>query len=246
MPASTVVHTHSDSKDTSVFEPTAISLADSKPPLESGDRLTRVEFERRYEARPDIKKAELIEGVVYVASPVRVQTHGEPHSHILTWLGVYCARTPGVRLADNTTVRMDPDNEVQPDVCVWVDRKQNSRAKVSEDDYLEGAPEFVAEVAATSASYDLHDKLHIYRRNGVQEYLVLLVYEQRAVWYAWEEAEYHPLQPNEQGILCSRVFPGLHFQPSLFWSGDLSGLLTVLHQGLQTPEHSAFVNRLRS
>ena len=46
----------------------------SKPPrilpLEHGDHLTREEFERRYEAMPHVRKAELIEGVVYMPSPV--------------------------------------------------------------------------------------------------------------------------------------------------------------------------------
>ena len=64
------------------------------PPLESGDRLTRPEFERRYAAAPHIKKAELIEGIVYVASPLRHKQHGKPHSRVLTWLGVYQTMTP--------------------------------------------------------------------------------------------------------------------------------------------------------
>ncbi len=65
-------------------------------PLEPGDRLTRAEFERRYAAMPLVKKAELIEGVVYMPSPVRVQRHGHPHLHLGTWLGVYESGTPGV------------------------------------------------------------------------------------------------------------------------------------------------------
>src|SRR5687767_3807380 len=63
----------------------------SKPPLNSGDHLSRAEFERRYQAHPEIKKAELIEGVVYLPSPVRHDQHGHPHFNIITWLGLYCA-----------------------------------------------------------------------------------------------------------------------------------------------------------
>src|SRR5262249_31752394 len=85
------------------------------PPLNSGDRLSRAEFERRYHAHPEIKRAELVEGVVYVASPVRYSQHGEPHSDIITWLGTYRAATPGVRGGDNTTMRLDFENEIQPD-----------------------------------------------------------------------------------------------------------------------------------
>lgn len=99
-----------------------VTMAGVFPPLESGDRLTRAEFERRYRLHPEIKKAELIEGVVYVASPLRVKQHGEPHSHIITWLGVYLAATPGLRMADSSTYRLDEENEVQPDVSVWIEQ----------------------------------------------------------------------------------------------------------------------------
>lgn len=54
------------------------------PPLENGDRLNRFEFERRYEAMPQVKKAELIEGIVYMPAALRFKSHGQPHSRILT------------------------------------------------------------------------------------------------------------------------------------------------------------------
>lgn len=148
-------------------------LAPVAPPLlENGDHLSRCEFERRYLARPDIKKAELIERMVYIPSPVRAKSHAEPHARILTWLGVYCASTPQVQLGDNATVRLDLDNEPQPDALLRLQATAGGRSSVSEDDYVEGAPELIVEVASSSASYDLHDKLQVYRRNGVQEYIV--------------------------------------------------------------------------
>ena len=146
--------------------------------LENGDRLTRVEFERRYQAMADTKKAELIEGVVYVASPVRITKHANPHGKMITWLGVYEAATPGVMLGDNPTVRLDFDNEPQPDAILRIDQQKGGQSGISDDDYVEGAPELIVEIAASSASYDLHDKLRAYRRNGVKEYLVWLVQEQ--------------------------------------------------------------------
>jgi Uma2 family endonuclease len=219
-------------------------LIAQQPPLESGDRLTRAQFERRYSARPDIKKAELIEGVVYVASPVRVRQHGLPHLFTNTWIGVYCAATPGVLASDNSTLRLDEDNEPQPDVALWIDPQAGGRARITEDDYLEGAPELIVEIAASTAAYDLHDKRHAYRRNGVQEYLVMLPYEQQTIWYCWQEGQYIELLPDDQGIIRSQVFPGLWFHPARFWAGDLAGVLAVLQQGLQTPEHAVFVEQL--
>ena len=210
------------------------------PMLENGDRLTRAEFERRYIAHPEIKKAELIQGVVYVASPVRVRQHGAPHSDIITWIGLYRASTPGVHVADNSTFRLDLENEPQPDVSIWI---EGGNAFVDQDDYLQGAPEFLIEVAGSSASIDLHAKLTAYRSAGVREYLVLLTHERTVRWHLLQAGENAQLIPDEQGILRSQVLPGLHLDPVRFWAGDLAGVLEVLHQGLATPEHEAFVAR---
>ncbi|MEQ8957793.1 MAG: Uma2 family endonuclease, partial [Coleofasciculus sp. C2-GNP5-27] len=126
----------------------SISPTVSPPPLESGDRLTRIEFERRYQQMPENKKAELIEGVVYVASPVRANRHGKPHAQIIGWLLVYESETPGAYLADNTTVRLDADNEPQPDALLRIEPEVGGNSRITEDDYIEGAPELVVEVAA--------------------------------------------------------------------------------------------------
>ncbi|WP_017718317.1 Uma2 family endonuclease [Kamptonema formosum] len=216
------------------------------PPLENGDRLTRYEFERRYQAMPHIKKAELIEGVVHMASPLRFEPHAEPHARVITWLGVYTAGTPGVRLGDNATVRLDVDNEPQPDALLRLEPSAGGQSRISDDGYVEGAPEFIAEVAASSASYDVGDKLTAYRRNGVREYLVWRVYDSRVDWYKLTEGEYIPLQPDEAGVLRSEIFPGLWLRVPALLAGDLAAVLAVLQQGLATPAHAAFVESLRS
>ena len=212
------------------------------PPLENGDRLTRVEFERRYRTMPEVKKAELVEGVVYVASPVRATNHGRPHAAIIGWLLVYKAATPGVDIEDNATVRLDSDNEPQPDALLRIE--SGGKSVISEDDYIEGAPELIAEVAASSASYDLNDKLNAYRRNGVQEYLVWQMYENRLDWYRLREGRYVDLEPDREGILRSEVFPGLWLSVSALQMGDLAEVLAVLQRGLATVEHQAFMESL--
>jgi Uma2 family endonuclease len=212
------------------------------PPLEGGDRLSRDEFGRRYQASRHIKKAELIEGVVYVASRVRARSHGEPHGLIITWLGVYKAITPGVGLGDNATVRLDADNEPQPDGLLRIE--VGGQSHITEDDYIEGAPELVAEVAASSASYDLHDKKEAYRRNGVQEYLVWQVFEQKLDWYRLQDREYVLLEPDEAGIARSQVFPGLWLAVSALIEGDMVKVLAVLQDGLNSPKHTNFVQNL--
>lgn len=222
----------------------SVSPSTKVPPLESGDRLTRYEFERRYQAMPYIKKAELIEGVVYVASPVRANRHGRPHSEIVGWLLVYRAATPGVYLADNTTVRLDADNEPQPDALLRIEPEVGGNSRISEDDYVEGAPELIAEIAASSASYDLNAKLNVYRRNEVKEYMVWQIYENRLDWFSLQEGRYVPLEPDAAGIIRSQVFPGLWLSVNALLQGNLAEVLAVLQQGLQTAEHQAFVERL--
>jgi len=213
------------------------------PPLNPGDRLSRIEFERRYEAHPEIKKAELIEGVVYMPSPVHLQQHGQPHSNIVTWLGVYCAATPGTMTADNTTVRLDFENEVQPDALLRLEAAQGGRSRITDDDYLDGPPELIVEIAASSAAYDLHVKRRVYQRSGVPEYLAVQMYEQRVDWFALREGVYQPLLPDAAGVLRSEVFPGLWLQPAALFLGDLARMLAVLQEGLASPEHAAFVAR---
>ncbi|MBH8577800.1 Uma2 family endonuclease [Nostocaceae cyanobacterium CENA369] len=211
------------------------------PPLENGDRLTRDQFERRYRAMPNVKKAELIEGVVYVASPLRFESHAEPHSFVITWLGVYYAATSGVRLGDNATVRLDLDNEPQPDALLRIDLGQST---ISDDDYIEGAPELVVEIAASSAAYDLHNKLKVYRRNGVQEYIIWTTYENQVTWFRLKGQEYITLKPDADGVIKSEIFPGLWLASNALLAGNLAKVLAVLQEGLNTPEHTDFIHRL--
>src|SRR3954452_8103714 len=208
------------------------------PPLENGDRLTRAEFERRYEAMPDLKKAELIEGEVYVGPPVRHRQHGKPHSQLNGWLAVYVAESPGVEAGDNGSIRLDLDNVPQPDAYLMIEPERGGQARISEDDYIEGAPELVAEIAASSVSYDLGNKLHAYRRNGVKEYIVWRVQDGEIDWFVLREGQYQPLAPGPDGVLRSEAFPGLWLDPTALLRGDLAASLATLREGLGSPEHA--------
>ena len=216
------------------------------PPLNPGDTLSRAEFERRYQAHPEIKLAELIEGVVHVSSPTRFEQHGRPHHDLVTWPGVYRAATPGVLAGNNATVRLDFENEVQPDGLLRLEPALGGRCRITDDDYLEGPPELIVEIAASSAAYDMHAKHRVYARTGVQEYIVAQMYEQRIDWFILREGVYEVLAPGEDGLLRSERFPGLWLQPAAFWAGDLAALLAVLHQGLTSPEHAEFVAQLQA
>lgn len=231
--------------------PTLTSVPDgtpseSIPPLKPGDRLTRSEFERRYRAMPDLTKAELLEGVVYMPSPVSVLRHGQPHFRLITWLGVYEAETPGLIGGDNSTVRLDLDNEPQPDAILLIDPARGGQARISADDFVEGAPELAAEIAASSVSYDLNVKLQVYRRSGVREYVVWRTLDQELDWFVPRDGQFDRLKPDAAGVYRSEVFPGLWLDAPALLRGDLNQVLTALRQGLASPEHAAFVARLQN
>ncbi len=211
------------------------------PALENGDRLTQAEFERRYGAMPHLKKAELIEGIVYMASPLRITQHGNPHARIITWLGTYWSATPGIELGDNATVRLDADNEPQPDALLRIE--VGGQSKISEDGYVSGAPELIAEVAASNVSIDMHDKLKVYRRNQVQEYIIWRVQDGDLDWFRLAEGKYIPLPPDESGIIKSEVFPGLWLDKQALLEGNLAKVIEIVQQGLTTVEHQDFIKQ---
>jgi Uma2 family endonuclease len=207
------------------------------PPLESGDRLTRDEFERRYTAMPRLKNAELIDGVVFVGSPVS-DPHSTAHSQIINWLATYAAHTPGVRCGDNASVRLDMANVLQPDALLRI--ASGGQSKVDEDKYVNGGPELIAEVALTSASRDLHSKLSVYCRHGVREYIVWRVLDGDLDWFRLVGSEYERQSPDAQGIFRCQVFPGLWLDKPALLRGDMAAVLALLSQGLASPEHAEF------
>ena len=191
--------------------------------LESGDHLTREEFHQRYSGRPDIKKAELVEGVVYVASPVRFDRHAQPHGFVMAWLGAYVASEPGLLFGDNATVFLDERNEVQPDAFLW--RPEPGGPRLTEDGYVDGAPQLVVEIAASSVSYDLHDKLEAYRRTDVLEYVVWRTLDRAIDWFRLRRGQYIRIEPDGNGLIESEQFPGLRLDVASMLAGDLAAVL---------------------
>lgn len=214
------------------------------PILENGDRLTRAEFERRYEAMPEEVKAELIEGVVYMASPVRITRHAKPHSRIMWWLGSYIVSTEAVDFADNATVRLDLDNEPQPDAVLYIKEEFGGNSYISTDDYLEGSPEMVVEISSSTVSYDSNEKKKVYRRNGVQEYIIWRVNDGEIDWFAWEDGEYTKLEADKNGVIESRLFGGLRLNVNAILTDDLARVLSELQKGSKSKKHKDFVKSL--
>jgi len=195
--------------------------------LESGDRLTRTEFHRRYCARPDLKRAELLNGVVYVSSPVSAQ-HGEPDNIAGMWLGVYAARVPDLCVLNNATLMLSDTSEVQPDVMLFREQGASGGAQVRDDGYVWGIPQLVLEIAVSSASYDLHDKLRVYEQAGVPEYVVWRVIDQAIDWFRLESGAYARVAPDTDGIIESTEFPGLRLSVYAMLAGNRAAVLAAL------------------
>ena len=211
------------------------------PELHNGDRMSREEFHRIYSQMPEDFTAELVEGIVYVASPLK-RRHGKPHLYLGSVFALYEASTPGVDASDNTTLLLGEEGEPQPDLYLRILPQFGGQSGTSEDDYVEGAPELIAEVAYSTHSIDLHAKRRDYKRYGVVEYLVANVRDRRLVWIDLKADKEIPV--DQDGIVRVRTFPGLWIDGAALFRNDHSRLMKVLQQGLVSSEHSEFVRRL--
>jgi Uma2 family endonuclease len=212
--------------------------------LQNGDRLSRDEFERRYHLMPNVKKAELIDGVVHMPSPVSFRYHSEPDTHFSYFLMHYKTHTPGTFTGGNVTVRLDMENEPQPDEVLFIDPDCGGTIVIDADGYLEGAPDLVAEISGSSVSFDLGNKLDVYRRNGVREYVVWRVFDEAIDWFVLREGKFEIHKPNAAGVVESVAFPGLRLDSKAMLAGDMKAVLATLNAGLASPAHAEFAARL--
>lgn len=219
----------------------------SKPAvrLHNGDHMDQPTFHALYEHTPDGFKAELIGGIVYVASPT-TSRHGYPHGAAVHWLYTYYAQTPGVRPFDNTTNVLTEDSEPQPDACLTVLPECGGQTTIDGDGNLVGAAELVVEVAYSSVAIDLHAKRADYEAAGVREYFVALVEPQQVVRFVRRGSRLVERPADGDGILRSAAFPGLWLDPAGLFADNIHLLDAGVREGLATPEHAAFVAKLEA
>jgi len=216
-------------------------------PLEAGDHLTATEFIRRYSREDAPPRAELINGVVRLMLPITFGYHANPHANLISWLGFYTAMTPGVLPGAPSSMRLDEDNVPEPDAMLRIPAHAGGLSRIAPGEYVEGAPELVAEIAGTSASFDLHDKLDVYRRHGVREYVVWRVRDKAIDWFVLREGRYVALAPDADGTLKGETFPGLWFDGPALIDGDLGAVMKTVQLGVAaTPGHADFVQRLNA
>jgi Uma2 family endonuclease len=212
------------------------------PPLRHGDRLDAEEFFRRYSAMPEVKKAELINGVVYMGSPVRARQHGRPDDTLAALIVPYAAATPGIDSCSNSTVFLGDADQPQPDRLLR--RFRGGPCSEDERGYLEGPPELVAEISASSLEDDLGPRFEMYRQVGVSEYLLWAVEENVVYWWRLRDGAYEALSTDDEGVIRSEVFPGLWLDTRALLTHDRAGVMRTLQLGLASPEHADFVRLL--
>jgi Uma2 family endonuclease len=200
------------------------------PLLRNGDRLTRDEFLRRWEQMPDLKRAELIDGIVYMPSPVS-DFHDEFHSRSACWLVQYATLTPGCRFGIAGTWLMAPDSAPQPDLTLRIRPESGGQSRL-EGIYAAGAPELALEISHTTSARDKGAKLRLYERSGVREYITIQPEPRQIIWRVLVDAKYQDIAPDPDGLYRSRVFPGLWLEPAALWSGDLPALAATVQKGV--------------
>ena len=215
------------------------------PPLENGDCMDQKTFHARYEAMPEDVRAELIGGIVYMASPQKLP-HGRTNKNVGRLLDAYEDATEGTESLAGITDILGPDSEPEPDDCLRILPEYGGQSSEDDDGYLIGAPELIVETASTTESRDLHQKRADYEKSGVREYVVVALRSKVVVWFVLEDGKFEERQPDADGLYRSRVFPGLWIDPEALLRGDRKRLLAVLKQGLASKEHAAFAAKLVS
>jgi hypothetical protein len=213
------------------------------PPLVAGQHLDQPTFHERYEAMPPETRAELVDGVVYMPSPMR-HDHGQESRVVAGWLDNYQRLTPGVDGGDGSTLKLDLRGEPQADHHLRIPAEVDGQSHIDAEGYVVGAPEFVAEISRSTRSFDLNAKKADYRRAGVLEYLVIELDPNRIHWFVRRGDRFEELRPGPDGIYRSEVFPGLWLDPRALFAQDRGRLYRMLRQGIRSPEHAEFAARM--
>jgi Uma2 family endonuclease len=218
------------------------SVADPPRVLVEGQRLDQPTFHALYEAMPPGTRAELINGVVLMPSPVG-PAHGRAQVPAIAWLSYYVESTPGVEAMDNASTALGLKSEPQPDALLRILPEYGGRTR-TERRFVHGVPELLVEIAHASRFTDLGPKFEDYERVGVLEYVVRTIEPDEVYWFVLRRGRFVDLLPGPDRIYRSEVFPGLWLDPAALLAGDTRRLRAVLDLGCATAEHAAFVAQL--
>jgi Uma2 family endonuclease len=211
--------------------------------LRDGERLDQKTFHERYEATPEHVRAELIGGIVYIASPQKTP-HSRGARFVTRWLDEYGEATPGTECLPGVTNILGAESEPEPDHCLLVLPDFGGQTWENDRGYLAGSPELIVETSWATEARDLHQKKDDYEKAQVREYVVVALRSQKVFWFGRRGGKFAAMRPGRDGILRSRAFPGLWLDPTALLQNDRARLLAVLREGLASAEHAAFVAKI--
>jgi hypothetical protein len=214
------------------------------PPLADGQLVSLEEFEQRFDATPDLKHAELLDGVAYLRHDGRAFA-GSCRAALIGWLGVYSASTRFLLPGAHGHVALDDRNELQPDAILAVRPEAGGTVVLDATGVVRSAPDFAADVFTTTNATLLPKRIAAHERGGTLEYLVWYAEHKCVDWLVRERGEFVAMNPDPaDGLLKSVAFPGLWLDATALLNGDLDTVLAALQRGLASAEHKAFVSQL--
>jgi Uma2 family endonuclease len=204
--------------------------------------MEQAEFHTFYEQMPESFRAELIDGTVFVSMPLG-KLHAKGHVLMSAIMAAYAGYTPGVEALSDATLILGKDDEVQPDLLLRVLPTLGGKSADAYDQFIQGSPELVCEVAYSSRAIDLHLKRRRYAQAGVLEYIVLCLEPREIRWFDFATGSM--ITPNDSGVLRSKAFPGLWMANQSVLQLDYLAVMDKLTEGLASAEHAAFATELK-
>jgi Uma2 family endonuclease len=215
------------------------------PPLVEGQQLDQATFHALYEAMPERVKAELIGGIVRMASPVH-NDHVRALRLVYVSLDYFADRVldgEALEAMSDVTTILSPRDEVQPDVQLRIRAEYGGMTR-DDPGYIAGTPELVVEVSGTSRNTDLGRKRDAYGQAGVSEYIVVDLENGEVIWHVLRDGQLIRVDPDADGFYRSVTFPGLWLDPAALLANDRRQFRRVIDRGVASPEHAAFLIRL--
>ncbi len=171
------------------------------------------------------QKADLIDGVIYMASPENIE-----HNELLEWLteilGPYVrARKLGRLTTSRVAYRLATHVAPEPDIAFVA----ASRLHILKGGYVDGPPDLAVEfVSPESVERDYELKRSRYEQAGVREYWIIDPDEKRATFLALGPDGKFAETPPVDSRFHSRVLPGFSLDARWFWQRPLPETLPII------------------